>query len=97
MIVPFSDAHIGVNLQKVCLSWAVQRGIPVVPKSVQEEHMTQNLQLKRLPDDLFDAVDTLSTKRLRGPIRFLDPSRHIGFDIFDEEHDQPVADSAPWD
>jgi hypothetical protein len=57
--------------------------------------MKQNLQLKRLPDDLFRAVDTISSQR--GPIRFLDPSRHIGFDIFDEELDQPVANGAPWD
>jgi len=80
---------------QVCLSWAVQKGIPVVPKSVQEKHMTQNLQIKRLPDDLFNIVDNLSSKR--GPIRFLDPSHHLGFDIFDEENDQPAADSAPWD
>ncbi|KAI0834344.1 NADP-dependent oxidoreductase domain-containing protein [Hypoxylon sp. FL0890] len=79
--------------QKVCLSWAVQRGIPVVPKSVSEAHMKQNLQLRRLPDDIFLIVDQLSLDR--GPIRFLDPRRHIGFDIFDEERDQPVDDSAP--
>ncbi|XDG08717.1 hypothetical protein ABKA04_008332 [Annulohypoxylon sp. FPYF3050] len=80
---------------QVCLSWAVQRGIPIVPKSVSETHMKQNLQLKRLPEDMFAIVDQLSLER--GPLRFLDPSRHIGFDIFDEEKDQPVADSAPWD
>ncbi|KAI1491137.1 aldo-keto reductase [Biscogniauxia mediterranea] len=34
----------------------------------------------------------------RGPIRFLDPSPHIGFDILDEVNDQPVDDDkAPWD
>lgn len=80
---------------QVCLSWAVQRGIPVVPKSVSEAHMKQNLQLKRLPDDMFAVVDQLSTER--GPLRFLDHRRHIGFDIFDEENDQPVESSAPWD
>jgi hypothetical protein len=57
--------------------------------------MKQNLQLKRLPEDLFNVVDQLSSER--GPIRFLDPSRHLGFNIFDEENDQPVANSAPWD
>ncbi|KAI1444068.1 aldo-keto reductase [Annulohypoxylon stygium] len=80
---------------QVCLSWAVQRGIPIVPKSVSETHMKQNLQLRRLPEDMFAIVDQLSLER--GPLRFLDPSRHIGFDIFDEEKDQPVADSAAWD
>jgi len=57
--------------------------------------MKQNLQLKSLPEDLFNVVDQLSSER--GPIRFLDPSRHLGFNIFDEENDQPVANSAPWD
>ncbi|KAI1455838.1 aldo-keto reductase [Annulohypoxylon moriforme] len=50
---------------------------------------------QRLPDDMFVVVDHLSLER--GPLRFLDPKRHIGFDIFDEEKDQPVDDSAPWD
>ncbi|AEO67579.1 uncharacterized protein THITE_2150738 [Thermothielavioides terrestris NRRL 8126] len=77
----------GMTPAQVCLSWAVQRGIPVIPKSVQEEHMKQNLQLKRLPDDAFRAVDDITLKRR--PIRFLDPSRHLGFDIFDEDNDQP--------
>ncbi|KKP01910.1 aldo-keto reductase [Trichoderma harzianum] len=40
-------------------------------------------------------ADRLSSQR--GSVRFLDPSRHLGFDIFDEDNDQPVADSAPWD
>ncbi|KAI1469879.1 aldo-keto reductase [Daldinia caldariorum] len=79
---------------QVCLSWAVQRGIAVVPKSINKEHMKQNLQLERLPDDLFATVDRLSLER--GPLRFLGPSRHIGFDIFDEGRDQPVEDCAPW-
>lgn len=26
----------------------------------------------------------------RGQVRFLDPKDHIGFDIFDESHDQPT-------
>jgi alcohol dehydrogenase (NADP+) len=56
--------------------------------------MKQNLQLKRLPEDLFNVIDQLSSKR--GPIRFLDPCRHLGFDIFDEENDQPVVNSTPW-
>ncbi|KAK4075366.1 uncharacterized protein Triagg1_4487 [Trichoderma aggressivum f. europaeum] len=84
-----------ISSAQVCLSWAVQKGIPAVPKSVQDSHMEQNLHLKRLSDDDFRTVDQLSSQR--GPVRFLDPSRHLGFDIFDEDNDQPVADRAPWD
>ncbi len=58
--------------------------------------MRQNLRLQQLPDDLWDEVDGLSMKR-GGPLRFLDPSTHLGFDIFDEDDDQPVENSAPWD
>ncbi len=53
------------------------------------------MQLERLPSDVFSLVDSLTAQS--GPFRFLDPSRHLGFDIFDEENDQPVANSAPWD
>jgi alcohol dehydrogenase (NADP+) len=62
---------------------------------VQDSHLQQNIQLTRLSDEDFRAVDQLSSER--GPVRFLDPSRHLGFDIFDEENDQPVANNAPWD
>ncbi|KAK4175487.1 putative alcohol dehydrogenase [Triangularia setosa] len=85
----------GVTPAQVCLSWAVQRGIPIVPKSVQQSHLEQNLHLTRLPDDLFAVMNAISSEK--GPIRFLDPSRHICFDIFDEEKDQPVKNKAPWD
>lgn len=58
--------------------------------------MEENLAIKRLPDELFEEVDVLERKR-GGPTRFLDPSKHLGFDIFDEEEDQPVGNGAPWD
>ncbi|KAM0450830.1 hypothetical protein ACHAO4_006221 [Trichoderma viride] len=84
-----------ISPAQVCLSWAVQKGILVIPKSVQDSHLQQNFQLTRLSDEDFHAVDQLSSER--GPVRFLDPSQHLGFDIFDEEKDQPVANGAPWD
>jgi alcohol dehydrogenase (NADP+) len=68
----------------------------VVPKAAQEVHMRQNLQLSKLPEDCLTAVDRLSVAR-GGPVRFSDPANHIGFDIFDEEKDQPVGNIAPWD
>lgn len=85
----------GISPSQVCLSWSVQRGVPAVPKSVQEDHMRQNLALKRLPNEHFQALQNLWMER--GPVRFLDPSKHLGFDIFDEEGDQPVTNGAPWD
>lgn len=67
----------------------------MIPKSITEAHIRQNLDLKRLPENAFEVVDKVSADR--GPIRFLDPSAHLGFDIFDEEHDQPTGNAAPWD
>ncbi|KAI0408778.1 NADP-dependent oxidoreductase domain-containing protein [Xylaria palmicola] len=86
-------SRLGKSTAQIALSWAVQKGIPVVPKSVQEHHLRQNLQLFRLCDTDFQSIEDLSSRR--GPVRFLDPSPHIGFNIFDEENDQPTADKAP--
>ncbi|EGR49595.1 uncharacterized protein TRIREDRAFT_106493 [Trichoderma reesei QM6a] len=94
-VVLGSDKPFPTADDKVCLSWTVQKGIPAVPKSVQLTHMKQNLDLTRISDQDFRTVDQLASER--GPVRFLDPSRHLGFDIFDEENDQPLANSAPWD
>ncbi|TLS25902.1 hypothetical protein PpBr36_07276 [Pyricularia pennisetigena] len=82
--------------QKVCLSWAVQKGIPVIPKSNQAAHMRSNMEVRMLPDESFNLVDGLAAARVGGSVRFLEPSLHVGFDIFDEENDQPIADAAPW-
>lgn len=57
--------------------------------------MKQNLGIKPLPEAAFKIVDTLSEST--GPIRFLNPSPHLAFDIFDEENDQPLISKAPWD
>ncbi|KAH6678873.1 aldo-keto reductase [Plectosphaerella plurivora] len=87
--------QLGMTPAQVCLAWSVQKGVPVVPKSVTEAHLVQNLQLKELPESLFQIVDGLSAAK--GHLRFLDPSHHLGFDIFDETEDQPTGNSAPWD
>ncbi|TLD25050.1 hypothetical protein PspLS_05921 [Pyricularia sp. CBS 133598] len=87
----------GMSPAQVCLSWLVQKGIPVIPKSSQTSHLRSNMEVRKLSDELFNIVDGLAASRAGGPVRFLDPSRHIGFDIFDEENDQPIADAARWD
>ncbi|KAJ2902782.1 putative alcohol dehydrogenase [Zalerion maritima] len=88
----------GLSPAQVCLSWAVQKGIPVIPKSVKLEHMKDNLMegTKGLGPELLERVDKLAEAR-GGEVRFLNPGPHLGFDIFDEEMDQPIDSSAPWD
>lgn len=78
----------GMTSAQVCLSWAVQRGIPVVPKTVKEARMVENSTIRRLPIELFDQVENVHLKT--GEVRFLNITAKVGFDIFDETADQPV-------
>ena len=41
-----------------------------------------------LDDTVMNIFNQLAEER--GQIRFLDPRDHIGFDIFDQSHDQPT-------
>lgn len=66
-----------------------------MPETVSETHIRQKLDLKMLLEDAFEVVEKVSVDR--GPAQFLDPSAHLGFDVFDEEHDQPIGDVVPWD
>ena len=80
---------------QVLLSWALQRGTASVPKTVRKDHLIENLQLRKLGEEQFMIIDSLASKV--GTVRYLDPSGHIGFDIFNEIEDEPIADSALWD
>ena len=80
---------------QVILSWAVQRGTAVIPKTAQDQRLKENITLARLNDEHFVVVDKLTEGR--GTTRYLDPTAHIGFDIFNEERDEPLEDKAPWD
>lgn len=82
-------AEYGKSPAQVILSWAVQRGTSVIPKTVNEDRLKQNLHLFRLSSDHFDRINSLSEEK--GTVRFLVPTGHIGFDIFDESCDQPLA------
>jgi len=74
------------------LSWAVQRGTSVVPKTVHEERMVENRQLFRLSDEHMTRINRIA--EVKGAVRYLDPRNHIGFDIFSEDVDEPVADGS---
>ncbi|KAG8161968.1 hypothetical protein KVR01_007733 [Diaporthe batatas] len=78
----------GITPAQVCLSWAVQRGVPVVPKTVTQARMVENSTLTTLPEDVFQKVSKVHLET--GAIRFLNITEKIGFDIFDETEDQPL-------
>ncbi|GKZ75037.1 hypothetical protein AnigIFM50267_002276 [Aspergillus niger] len=75
---------------QIILSWIVQQGISVIPKTVRQSRMVENLDLKQLPDKDMETISDLSKKK--GEVRYLDPKNHIGFNIFDERHDQPAQE-----
>ncbi|KAE9370941.1 Aldo/keto reductase [Stipitochalara longipes BDJ] len=87
----------GMTAAQAILSWAVQRGTSVVPKTVQTHRLTENLCLSALSDEHFQIINTLTEHLDSGPLRYLNPSKHLGFDIFSEEADEPVTNGAPWD
>ncbi|KAF8862531.1 hypothetical protein BDZ45DRAFT_616832 [Acephala macrosclerotiorum] len=72
---------------QVLLSWAVQRGTSVVPKTVHEHRMVENMDLFRIDDIHMNEINSLAEKK--GAVRYLDPRNHIGFDIFREDVDEP--------
>jgi diketogulonate reductase-like aldo/keto reductase len=39
-------SHEGASEAQVLLSWGIQRGVAVIPKSANEERMKKNLQVK---------------------------------------------------
>ncbi|KAI9659611.1 MAG: hypothetical protein M1831_003692 [Alyxoria varia] len=80
---------------QILLSWALQRGTSVVPKSARESRMKENLEVVRLSDEDFEALNGLKSDG--NSIRYMDPRKHVGFDIFREDADEPVDDHAPWD
>lgn len=73
---------------QVLVSWGVQRGTIVLPKSVTEKRIKGNFQDAVLPDDAMTRLDALERhKRFNFPARW-------GYDIFDEMGEEQVAESA---
>lgn len=73
---------------QVLVSWGIQRGTPVLPKSVTEKRIIGNIQVKTLPDDAFTKLNKLERhKRFNFPARW-------GVDIFDEVGEAEVKQIA---
>ncbi|CAN6669347.1 glycerol 2-dehydrogenase (NADP(+)) [Trichomonascus vanleenenianus] len=62
----------------VLLSWAIQRGTSIIPKSVNPDRIKSNLNVFELPEAEFKAITDLEKhRRLNG-------SAHWGIDVFEE-------------
>lgn len=95
---PMSDSTIRAIAKKhgrlpadILLRWGIQRGTSVVPKSFTPQHMRSNFEMLSqtdLPAEDMQAIDNIITRR--PSIRFMDPSRYWGFDIFNEDREEPI-------
>ncbi|RPA81634.1 Aldo/keto reductase [Ascobolus immersus RN42] len=79
-----------VEPSTILLSWALQRGTSIVPKSTKLDRIVLNTKIIELSQEDFDKVEWL--KADGEELRFNDPKGHIRFDIYDEKNDEPVGD-----
>ncbi|VUC31393.1 unnamed protein product [Clonostachys rosea] len=68
----------GLDIGQVLYSWGVQRGHVVLPKSVTPSRIESNLQVHKLPEDVFEQLNGMErNKRLHWQSQW-------GYDIFEE-------------
>ncbi|KAK9477814.1 NADP-dependent oxidoreductase domain-containing protein [Lipomyces japonicus] len=80
--------RVGISPAQALISWAVQRGQVVLPKSVTPARIEQNLKTVRLPDAEFEALNALEKhKRYNFP-------KEWGVDIFEEVGDEYARQAA---
>ncbi|MCJ1323682.1 hypothetical protein MMC10_000343 [Thelotrema lepadinum] len=93
---PLADAQIarvaatdGRSVAQTILAWNLMRGVSVIPKTARAERLSENLKLSALQIEQMHKINALESTV--GPIRYLDPREYVGFDVFDEDNDQPVV------
>ncbi|KZT69576.1 hypothetical protein DAEQUDRAFT_669433 [Daedalea quercina L-15889] len=76
--------ELNITPAQAIISWHVQRGTVVLPKSVTPSRIEENLQVFSLPKGLFQKLEEAATSH--PPQRVINPSKNYGldFDIFDD-------------
>jgi len=74
---------LGITPAQVIISWSVQRGTIVLPKSVTPSRIAENLAVFELPQEDFEKLETAATSH--APQRVVNPSAgwKLPFDVFD--------------
>ncbi|KZT37879.1 hypothetical protein SISSUDRAFT_1062454 [Sistotremastrum suecicum HHB10207 ss-3] len=75
--------ELGITPAQVLISWHVQRGTVVLPKSVTPSRVEQNFQIFKLPQDKFDALEKAAVSH--PPKRVVDPSGAWGVNIYEDQ------------
>ncbi|KJK65603.1 ARA1 like protein [Aspergillus parasiticus SU-1] len=80
--------RLGKTPAQVLISWAVQRGTVVLPKSITPERIRSNFDDFILPEDAFETIQSLEKhQRMNFPAR-------LGVDIFGEVGEASARESA---
>ncbi|CAE6365076.1 unnamed protein product [Rhizoctonia solani] len=69
---------------QVIISWHVQRGTVVLPKSVTPSRVEENLHVFKLPEEQFRKLEKAATSH--PPHRVVDPGKSWGIDVFEDKN-----------
>ncbi|KAI8821759.1 NADP-dependent oxidoreductase domain-containing protein [Fimicolochytrium jonesii] len=76
VIVDIAKKH-GKDPGQILLSWAVQRGTVVIPKSVKAERIASNRKIEKLSEEEIAQINGIKER-----VRIVDPKEFWGLDLF---------------
>ncbi|CAE7150333.1 unnamed protein product [Rhizoctonia solani] len=82
-VVQDISKELNIKPAQVIISWHVQRGTVVLPKSVTPSRVEENLHIFKLPEEQFNKLEKAATSH--PPHRVVDYSESWGIDIFEDK------------